>query len=59
MARLRLVLVVVGAFLGRSLPGPVRAEAPATAAQIQRGEYLSCTWPCACSAIPPATSRAA
>jgi mono/diheme cytochrome c family protein len=40
MARRRLVLVVVGAFLGCSLPGPVRAEAPATAAQIQRGEYL-------------------
>ena len=40
MARLRLVLVVVGAFLGCSLPGPLRAQAPATAAQIQRGEYL-------------------
>jgi mono/diheme cytochrome c family protein len=40
MARMRLVLVVVGAFMGLSLPGFLRAEAPTTAEQIQRGKYL-------------------
>ena len=40
MTRMRLVLVVVGAFIGLSLPGSLRAEAPTTAEQIQRGKYL-------------------
>ena len=40
MARMRLVLVVVGAFMGLSLPGSLGADAPTTAEQIQRGKYL-------------------
>jgi mono/diheme cytochrome c family protein len=40
MARMRLVLVVVGAFMGLSLLGSLRAESPSTAEQVQRGKYL-------------------
>ena len=37
---MRLVLVLVGAFLGLSLPSSLGADAPTTAEQIQRGKYL-------------------
>jgi mono/diheme cytochrome c family protein len=40
MARMRLVLVIVGVFMGLTLPGSPRANAPTTAEQIQRGKYL-------------------
>jgi mono/diheme cytochrome c family protein len=40
MMRVRLAIVLVGVFVGFSLPGSLRAEAPTAAELIQRGEYL-------------------